>query len=89
VEPVTGLRENNSIIPRSERDIVNSSNHFISVLDKEADSSRMAGVVRDDSLETHPLALPHRIRVHLYLKDLQITGLNHGPQQSLKKFIRL
>jgi len=79
MEPVAGLRENNSIVPRSESYIVNSSDHFIFVLDKEASLSRVVAVVRNDRLEIHPLALPHRIRVHLQMKDLQITGLEHGP----------
>jgi hypothetical protein len=65
VESVTGLRKDNSILPWSEIDILNGGHHFISVLDKDADSSGMAGRIRDNSLETHPLTLPRRIRVHL------------------------
>jgi hypothetical protein len=78
VEPVMRLSEDNSIITRPEGYILNRSDHLISVLDKEADPSGMAGEVGNDGLEVHPFALPHRVRIHLQLNDPQITGLEHG-----------
>jgi hypothetical protein len=65
MKPVAGLGESNSIVPWSDREIVDSGNHFISVLDKEANPSGMAGAVRNDGLEAHPFTLPHGVRVHL------------------------
>jgi hypothetical protein len=89
VEPITGLREGNPILPWSEIYILNGGHHFISVLDKNADSSGIAGKIRDNSLEPHPLTLHHRIRGHLQLKDSQITGMASSPGGAFKTLVRL
>jgi hypothetical protein len=73
-ELVIGLREDNLILPGTEKDIVDLSNDFITILDKEAGPPGILGEVRDNDLETYPLALLNRIRRHPQLKDFQIPG---------------
>jgi hypothetical protein len=65
LESVLCLREGNPIISWLECNIIDSSDHLITIFNKKVDPPRMPGEIRDDRLKIHPLPLPHRIRVHL------------------------
>ena len=64
--------EFNSVLARSDHDLMSLDHNFISVLDGKGHSSTVGRLVENRYAKSHPLAFTHRVRGYVKIKNPQI-----------------